>query len=251
MSFKKLFRALMCMLCALLFVLNSRGPQRAAAEGAPEVPAAPVPSAAQLSAAYRRMRAQKPAIDIRLPEYALYGAGHPVGELFFETQRVAGVPVDARIAPDLRALLAAAREKGLNVYLSCGYIDPVAAEHVYRRTVEKVGEFRARVLVDRPGENEHESGLAVDITDRYYEEKDESLEDTELFTWLKLHSCDYGFILRYPKDKKEITGHVYQPWHFRYVGVEAAVFITENHLTLEEFLDLYRVDVPSSPISPA
>lgn len=228
------------MLCALIFVLNSREAQRAAAEGAESEAPQPAPSAAQLSAAYRRMRSLRPEIDVSSWEYALYGAGNPVGDLFFETVRVAGVPVDARIAPDLRALLAAAREKGLSIYLSCGYTDPVAAEHVYRRTVEKVGEFRARAMIDRPGENEHESGLAVDITDRYYEDKDESLENTELFTWLRMHSCDYGFILRYPKDKKEITGHVYQPWHFRYVGREAAVFITENGLTLEEFLDLYK-----------
>ena len=241
----------MCLFCALLFVLNSRGPQRAAAEGTPEAAATPAPSAAQLSAAYRRMRAQKPTVDISSWEYALYGTGHPVGKAPVETRRVAGVPVDARIAADLSSLLAAARDKGLGVYLSCGYTDPVAAEHVYRRAVEKMGEFRARAYIDRPGENEHESGLAVDITDRYYEEKDESLENTELFTWLKLHSCDYGFILRYPRDKKEITGHVFEPWHFRYVGVEAAVFITENHLTLEEFLDLYRADVPDRAISPA
>ena len=72
--------------------------------------------------------------------------------------------------------------------------------------------------------------------------KDSSLEETELFEWLTLHCHEYGFVLRYPKDKKSVTGRVYQPWHFRYVGVEAARFMRDNHLTLEEFLDLYRTD---------
>ena len=61
-----------------------------------------------------------------------------------------------------------------------------------------------------------------------------------LFVWLRMHSAEYGFIRRYPKDKKAVTGMIYQPWHFRYVGVEAAQFIDENRLSLEEFLNLYR-----------
>ena len=109
-----------------------------------------------------------------------------------------------------------------------------------RRAAAKYGETTAQTIVGRPSESEHRSGLAVDITDRYYEEKDSYLENTELFTWLKMHCFEYGFILRYPKDKKAVTGYVYEPWHFRYVGAEAAAFITENDLTLEEFLDLYR-----------
>lgn len=239
MSVQRLFRTLMCALCALIFVLNSRGPQRAAAEGTAAEPPAPEASAAQLTAAYRRMRALRPELDTDLWELALCGPGHPVSEPA-ETVRVAAVPVDARIEKDLRELLQAARNKGLSVYLSCGYIDETAAEHLYRRTVESVGEFRARTMIDRPAENEHRSGLAVDITDRYYEEKDSSIENTELFQWLRMHSWEYGFVLRYPKDKKDITGHVFTPWHFRYVGREAAAFMAEYGLTLEEFLDLYK-----------
>ncbi len=242
MAWKQGFRVLMCTLCALLFVFNARGAQHASAEGAAAAPDEPAPSAAQLSAAYRRMRALRPELDVTDWELALYGPGRPVGDAAVETTRVAGVSVDLRIAPALRSLIGAARDKGLSVYLSCGYTDPVAAEHIYRRTVERVGEFRARALIDRPGENEHQSGLAVDITDRYYETKDSSIASTELFTWLKMHSCEYGFVLRYPEGKKAVTGHVFEPWHFRYVGVEAAMFMAENDLTLEEFLDLYRAD---------
>ena len=154
--------------------------------------------------------------------------------------RVAGTPVDARIAPALRELIAAARAQGFSVYLASGYTDAAAQEHIYRRAVEKYGEFTAQSIVGRPEESEHRSGLCVDILDCYREEKDESLANTELFTWLKMHCSEYGFILRYPQGKKAVTGYVFEPWHFRYVGEEAAVYMTDNGLTLEEFLELYR-----------
>ncbi len=237
---KRFFRAAMCTLCALLFVLNSRGPQRASAEDAPSAAPTPPQSAAAVSAAYRRLSESKPELDADAWPLLLYGFGRPVREEPEETVRVGGVPVDARIADELRAMIADARSAGLSVYLSCGYTDAAAQEHIYRRAAAKYGEFTAQTIVGRPGESEHRSGLAVDIADRYYEEKDSSLENTELFTWLQMHCCEYGFILRYPKDRKAITGYVYEPWHFRYVGVEAASFMTENALTLEEFLDLYR-----------
>ena len=240
MSFRRLFRAAMCTLCALIFVLNSRGPQHAAAENAPEAAETPPPNAAAVSAAYRKLSAGKPDIDVTDWPYRLYGSGHPVTEEPESTVRLGGVSVDVRIVDALRAMIADARAAGLSVYLSCGYTDAAAQEHIYRRTAAKYGAETARTIVGRPNESEHRSGLAVDIADRYYEEKDSALENTELFVWLKMHCYEYGFILRYPKDRKSITGFVYEPWHFRYVGAEAAAFMTDNGLTLEEFLDLYR-----------
>lgn len=90
-----------------------------------------------------------------------------------------------------------------------------------------------------PGTSEHQLGLAADITDRYYEFKDESLENTELYKWTSQHCAEYGFIVRYPKDKTSVTGIMYEPWHFRYVGVTAAAYIMDSGLTLEEFVGLY------------
>lgn len=237
---KRLFRALMCTLCALMLLFNFRAPQSVAAESVPEETSAPAQSAAEVSAAYRRLCAARPEIDPGDWPYALCGAGRPVTGAEPETVRVGGVPVDARIADELRAMIAQARSAGLRVYLSCGYTDAAAQTHIYRRTAAKYGETTAQTIVGLPNESEHRSGLAVDIADRYYEEKDSSLENTELFEWLELHCWEYGFVLRYPKDKKTVTGHVYEPWHFRYVGKEAAAFMTSNGLTLEEFLDLYR-----------
>ncbi len=230
----------MCTLCALMLLFNFRAPQSVAAESMPEETSVPAQSAAEVSAAYRRLCAARPEIDPGDWPYALCGAGRPVTGAEPETVRVGGVPVDARIADELRAMIAQARSAGLRVYLSCGYTDAAAQTHIYRRTAAKYGETTAQTIVGLPNESEHRSGLAVDIADRYYEEKDSSLENTELFEWLELHCWEYGFVLRYPKDKKTVTGHVYEPWHFRYVGKEAAAFMTSNGLTLEEFLDLYR-----------
>ena len=91
-----------------------------------------------------------------------------------------------------------------------------------------------------PGTSEHQTGLACDITDQYYEFKDSSLENTALYQWMSQHCQEYGFIVRYPKDKEDVTGIIYEPWHFRYVGVEAATYIMEHGLCLEEFVALYQ-----------
>jgi D-alanyl-D-alanine carboxypeptidase len=90
-----------------------------------------------------------------------------------------------------------------------------------------------------PGTSEHQTGLCCDITDKYYSAMDVSQMDQNLLTWLREHCAEYGFILRYPGNKESITGWN-EPWHYRYVGVEAAKYMTENNLCLEEFRKLYE-----------
>ncbi len=79
----------------------------------------------------------------------------------------------------------------------------------------------------------------MDIIDYYYPYLDEGQEDTSTQQWLMENSWRYGFILRYPNDKSEITGIIYEPWHYRYVGYEAAKEIYELDVTLEEYLDMF------------
>ncbi len=90
--------------------------------------------------------------------------------------------------------------------------------------------------VARPGTSEHETGLAVDIVDTSYQPLDEAQEDTAVQRWLMAHCAEYGFILRYPTEKSALTGVNYEPWHYRYVGEEAAREIMERDLCLEEYL---------------
>lgn len=88
-----------------------------------------------------------------------------------------------------------------------------------------------------PGYSEHSTGLAFDIVALDYQMLDQKQETTEENQWLREHCAEYGFILRYPKDKEDITGINYESWHFRYVGVEIAEYIMENGISLEEFLE--------------
>ena len=92
----------------------------------------------------------------------------------------------------------------------------------------------AQTRVSRPGTSEHQTGLAVD------------LEGWDGLMWLKEHCWEYGFIVRYPGGKSHITGVIYEPWHFRYVGVEIAMDMKDTGLCLEEYLQAVEADLPET-----
>ena len=91
----------------------------------------------------------------------------------------------------------------------------------------------------RPGYSEHQSGLCVDLIEEGRISLDVSFENCEAFEWLAANCHKYGFILRYPKDKEDITGYSYEPWHYRFVGIDAATVIYEDGICLEEYLAKY------------
>lgn len=191
-----------------------------------------------------------PDIDITSWEYVLVNASNNIGDYAPQTENLEGQELDHRIIQAMKDFVAAARAEGLNVYLSSGYRDYNTQSYLYNRKISQgySAEDAARIVAP-PGTSEHQTGLACDITDRYYELKDSSLENTALYQWMSQHCHEYGFIVRYPKDKSglttadaadSVTGIIYEPWHFRYVGVEAATYIMENGLCLEEFVELYK-----------
>lgn len=154
-------------------------------------------------------------------------------------------PIDSRIEEPLMAMAQACQDAGLSVYLSSGYRSYSEQAANFTRVCNNNGvadgkDANGFYITMPAGGSEHQTGLAVDITDVYYPIKDSSLENTETFKWLKEHCTEYGFILRFPSDKEEITGVMYEPFHFRYVGVEVAEYMTENNLCLEEFVALYQ-----------
>ena len=154
-------------------------------------------------------------------------------------------PIDSRIEEPLMKMAEDCKAAGLSVYLSSGYRSYSEQAANFTRVCNNNGvadgkDAQGFYITMPAGGSEHQTGLAVDITDRYYEIKDSSIENTDTFKWLKEHCTEYGFILRFPSDKKDITGVMYEPFHFRYVGVEAAKYITENNLCLEEFVALYQ-----------
>ncbi len=100
--------------------------------------------------------------------------------------------------------------------------------------------FKTKEEIALTGASEHHTGLAVDIVGKNHQGLDKSQASTKEAIWLNEHAAEYGFILRFPQDKVEITGISYESWHFRYVGEEAAKFMKENNLCLEEFVELAK-----------
>lgn len=154
--------------------------------------------------------------------------------------------VDSRIAEDLMRMLEAAREDGLDPLICSAYRSTRRQKELYDEQYRKwryqgYSEEEAYSLaatnVAVPGTSEHATGLAVDIVSRGYQILDEKQEQTEEAKWLMANCHRYGFILRYPNGKTELTGIIYEPWHYRYVGVELATYLTEEGLCLEEYLD--------------
>lgn len=182
----------------------------------------------------------RPEIDIDDWMYILVNPWNDIGDYTPELASLEGQQFDVRIVDDMRAMAEAARAEGLSVVLSSGYRSYATQAYLFDRKVSQYGEAVAQTIVARPGTSEHQTGLCCDITDRYYEMKDASLENTQMYKWMSSHCHEFGFIVRFPKGKEEVTGIIYEPWHFRYVGVKAAAYIMEHDLTLEEFLALYR-----------
>ena len=106
-------------------------------------------------------------------------------------------------------------------------------EELYHYYVKTKGEKYADLCSARPGHSEHQTGLALDVmgSNNDYDEFEYSVE----FSWMKENAHRYGFILRYPEGKENVTGFKYEPWHYRYVGIDIAKYIYENNLTLEEY----------------
>ncbi len=165
----------------------------------------------------------------------------PDGYTFETFELRNGQAVDKRIYEDLQAMFDAARAEGIYPYIVESYRtheDQVAMMDYYIGIYESEGASeeeareKAEAVVAIPGTSEHELGLAVDINGEYTDTQ----ESAVVWDWLMNHCYEYGFILRYPEDKTEITGIDYEPWHYRYVGRENAQKIQESGQCLEEYL---------------
>ncbi|MBQ8834644.1 MAG: D-alanyl-D-alanine carboxypeptidase family protein [Oscillospiraceae bacterium] len=148
----------------------------------------------------------------------------------------AGYRVAECCAEALQQMLDDCRAAGLYPYLISGYRSYWDQMSLYQDKVAEYGTAAAKQIVAVPGTSEHQLGLAVDITDSGYTKLDKAQEAKPVQKWLMEHCWDYGFILRYPDDTTDITGIIYEPWHYRYVGVEIALELRELGITLEEYL---------------
>ncbi len=159
-----------------------------------------------------------------------------------------GYSVDSRIAAAARNMLSDAEKAGMNVIICSAYRSVERQEEVFNESLQKrlnngMSYWEAfvdnRMSVAEPGTSEHALGLALDLISNQYTGLDEKQQETKEAKWLAENCYKYGFILRYPPEKTDITGIVYEPWHYRYVGVEDAKKITELGVTLEEYLEMY------------
>ncbi len=155
-----------------------------------------------------------------------------------------GQYLDYRVAPYYQQMYNAAKADGITLTPISGYRSYERQKNNFENRItsnmnsglDRVeATKKAATVIMIPGASEHNAGLAMDICSLA-----DSFENTKEFEWLDEHAAEYGFILRYPKDAKsrEITGVVYEPWHYRYVGVEAAKEIKSRGITFEEYVGL-------------
>lgn len=164
---------------------------------------------------------------------ALINRNHPVSEAFAPK-----VSADYQLAPEadkaFGAMVAAARKAGLTIVWRVGYRSYATQTALSTHPPTAYGDD-ADSFVAKPGQSEHQAGLAVDVASK--SGTGTRFPTTREFAWLRANSYAYGFVLRYPDGKTDVTGYHYEPWHYRYVGVgAAAAFGPNSNLTLEEYL---------------
>lgn len=237
---------LLLLLCAALAAvslfafLSQRNPGRGAGDGGAQgQPAPPADEGAAADAASGEADGLLLLVNpwTPLPEDFLPGELVPVQN---------DQAVDARAYPDLQDMLGDMSQAGLSPLICSSYRSQERQQELYDNKVQRVmaegvsreaAQAEAARWVARPGTSEHQTGLAVDIVSLSNQMLDETQESTPEFQWLAENAWKYGFILRYPNDKSEKTGIAYEPWHFRFVGKEAAEEMHDLGLCLEEYLE--------------
>ena len=151
------------------------------------------------------------------------------------------VKIEKTTLKQFEKLQAALMDRGIDIYLDSVYRSVDDQKGLWEYFRQEYGEDYCQKYVAKPGYSEHHTGLAVDVCigldGEYVNDNDIMLEQTDLFREVHSQMSQFGFILRYPEGKEDITGYSYEPWHLRYVGPKVAEEITERGLTLEEYLN--------------
>jgi len=176
----------------------------------------------------------------------LVNSQNPLAEDYIpELAEIEGEQFDIRAVDALAIMLNAAREYGLSPIICSGYrsisvqsklFDKQVEAEIYNGYSPQEAQEVAASVVAYPATSEHNLGLAADIVAESNQRLTEEQENTAEQQWLMENCAEYGFILRYPKNKQYMTGVIYEPWHYRYVGVEAATEIMSRGICLEEYL---------------
>ncbi len=190
-------------------------------------------------------------------QLVLVGPDHKLEkEIDESTQLVSldnGYLIDKRVEADYKAFANAASEAGFPLAMVSAYRSVSSQQEVFTQHVQEVmaqkgvteeeATTETKLTMTEPGYSEHHTGLAVDVVDQDWYNNytstvlDASYGDQPGAKWIAENAPKYGFIVRYPNGREDITKITYEPWHLRYVGKESAKYITEHDLTLEEYLD--------------
>ena len=149
-----------------------------------------------------------------------------------DADEASGIQLEAEAAAAYQKMAAAAAEDGVALVLTAGYQDADARSAAY--------ETQKQQYLEKGKTEEEAASLAADILSTDYPTRDTGFDTTRAYEWLTAYAAEYGFILRYPQDRQAATGVVFEPWHWRYVGVENALAIRASGLSLEEFLALQK-----------
>ena len=257
-AFHDLLAGLAAAACVLAFMLFSSRLGTAAASGE-TTPSSPPPAASANSASENG----QPGVDLEtaspqtgqdetpLPEelpwnLRLVNKDNPLPRDFsVETAETAEGQLDSRAASALSQMVSDMEAQGLSPVVCSSFRTWEEQEALHQNKVNRLlsqgyslasAEEEASRWVVPAGTSEHQLGLAADIVSADCQVLEEEQENTPEQQWLMAHCQEYGFILRYPRDKQSLTGVGYEPWHYRYVGVEAAQEIMSQGLCLEEYL---------------
>ena len=156
-----------------------------------------------------------------------------------------GYYLRAEAAEAYREMTQAAAKENLPFQLKSAFRSYATQQTLYNNSVSRLGQAEGEKVSARPGFSEHQTGLALDVTQPTgdYGLSSASFEKTSQYAWICQHAHEYGFIQRYPQEKTDITGFIFEPWHYRYVGKDVAKLIYEQGITFEEYVGLYRVNL--------
>lgn len=148
-----------------------------------------------------------------------------------------GQQLRAEVAQAARTMMDAAKAEGVTLTVSSAYRSYAVQQQTYQHWVSVNGQKVADQLSARPGYSEHQTGLAIDFSSPEGCRLEECYEDTRAGRWLAKNAQNYGFILRFPKGQQAVTGYLFEPWHYRYLGKDlTARYVASGANTLEEFL---------------
>ena len=176
------------------------------------------------------------------PDHALPAGFAPETEIVQNSYKM-----DVRVAPAAREMIAAAKSDGVDLLVCSAYrsiekqttlFNNMKQDYLAAGMSEQEAYAKTANAIAVPGTSEHHTGLAADIVTPAHQTLDPQFADTAAGQWLVDHAHEYGFILRYPADKQDITKIMYESWHFRFVGKTHAKLMRENNLCLEEYLAL-------------